>query len=76
MLLIVSITPLSAASAVPPCLIAKRGGKRKSVVPKADAPEPKVKVARISNASESALVVQMSETPVAEDEIVPKPWRA
>jgi len=40
-----------------------------------DTPEPKVKVARISNAPESARgsVVQMSGTPVAEDELVPEP---
>ena len=44
---------------------AKRGRKRKSVALEADAPEP----ARAS-------VVQMSGTPVAEDEIVPGPWRA
>ena len=56
----------------------KRGRKRKKAVAEADAPEPKVKVVRISNALESArgLVVQMSETPVAEDEFVPEPWRA
>jgi hypothetical protein len=57
---------------------AKRGRKRKKAVPEADAPKPKVKVARISNVPESARgsVVQMSGTPVAEDELVPEPWRA
>ena len=47
----------------------KRGRKRKSAVPEADAPEPKVKVARISNAPESARgsVVQMSGTQVTPD---------
>ncbi|MCJ1363236.1 hypothetical protein MMC16_002343 [Acarospora aff. strigata] len=57
---------------------ANRGRKRKSTVPEADAPEPKVKVARISNAPESARgsVVQMSGTLVVEDEIVPDPLRA
>jgi len=48
----------------PPRTKAKRGRKRKSAVPEADAPEPKVKVARISNAPESARgsVAQMSGT--------------
>jgi hypothetical protein len=53
----------------------KRGRKRKTVVPEADPPEPKVKVVRISNAPEPARgsVVQMSGTPVAEDELVLEP---
>ena len=41
-----------------------RGQKRKSAALEADAPEPNAKA------------VQMSGTPVAEDEIVPEPWRA
>ena len=59
---------------------AKRSRKRKSAVLEADAPEPKVKVARMSKApapeTARASVVQMSGTPVAEDEIMPEPWRA
>ena len=59
---------------------ANRGRKRKSAAPEADAPEPKVKVARMSKApapeTARASVVQMSGTPVAEDEIMPEPWRA
>jgi len=57
---------------------AKRGRKRKKAVLEADAPELKAKIARISNAAESARgsVVQMSGTPVAEDELVPEPRRA
>jgi hypothetical protein len=42
----------------------KRGRKRKMATPEADAPEPNAKV------------VRMSRTPVAEDEIVLKLWRA
>ena len=47
-------------------------------MPEADAPEPKVKVARINNAPESSRgsVVQISGTLVVEDEIVPNPLRA
>jgi hypothetical protein len=48
---------------------AKRGRKRKSGVLEAEAPEPNAKVVRTS-------VVQMSGTLLAEDEIVPEPWRA
>lgn len=55
---------------------AKRGRKRKSVALEAEAPEPIAKVARTSKAPARASVVQMSETLVAEDEIVPGPWRA
>ena len=54
----------------------KRGRKRKSVALEAVAPEPIAKVARTSKAPARASVVQMSGTPVAEDEIVPGPWRA
>jgi hypothetical protein len=68
----------------------KRGRKRKRVTPeadasepetdasapKADAPEPNAKVVRMSEAPARASVVQMSGTPVGEDEIVPEPWRA
>jgi hypothetical protein len=45
--------------------------------PKAEAPEPKAKVARICKAPvpARASVVPMSGTQVA-DEIVPEPWRA
>jgi len=44
----------------------------------ADAPEPNAKVARMSGmpTQTRASVVQMSGTPVAEDEIVPESWRA
>jgi hypothetical protein len=42
----------------------KRGRKRKSAALEADAPEPNAKM------------VRMSGIPVAEDEIVPEPWRA
>jgi len=47
----------------------KRGRKCKSAMPEADTPEPKVKVARISNAPESARasVEQMSGTQVTPD---------
>jgi hypothetical protein len=55
---------------------AKRGRKRKSVALEAEAPEPIAKVARTSKAPARASVVQMSGTPVAEDEILPGPWRA
>jgi len=57
---------------------AKRSRKRKSVVLEAEAPEPNAKVARMSKAPgpARASVVQMSGTPVAEDEVVPEPWRA
>jgi hypothetical protein len=50
---------------------ARRGRKRKSATQ--DPPEPSSKVAR---ATVTASVVQMSGTPIAEDEIVPEPWRA
>lgn len=51
----------------------RRGRKRKSVA--AETPEPRAKVARLSKApaSAGALVVQMSRTLVAEDEIVSEP---
>jgi hypothetical protein len=57
---------------------ANGGGKRKSAAPEAETPEPNAKVARMSKAPAPARasVVQMSGTPVAEDEIVPEPWRA
>ena len=59
---------------------AKRGRKCKSVVLEAEAPELNIKVAQMSKApvpeTARASVVQMSGTPVAEDEIVPEPWRA
>ncbi|SLM36123.1 hypothetical protein LPUS_05564 [Lasallia pustulata] len=56
----------------------KRGRKRKSAALEADTPEPNAKVVRMSEAPAPtrASVVQMSGTPVAEDEIVPEPWRA
>jgi hypothetical protein len=56
----------------------KRGRKRKSDALRADAPEPNAKVARMSEVPVPvrASVVQMSGTPVAEDKIVPEPWRA
>jgi FtsZ-interacting cell division protein YlmF len=50
---------------------ARRGRKRKSATQ--EPPEPSSKVAR---ATVTASVVQMSGTPIAEDEIVPEPWRA
>jgi hypothetical protein len=50
---------------------ARRSRKRKSAAQ--DPPEPSNKVAR---APVTASVVQMSGTPIAEDEIVPEPWRA
>jgi hypothetical protein len=54
---------------------AKRGRKRKSVTLEAEAPEPKApepiaKVARTSKVPARALVVQISGTPVAENEIL------
>jgi hypothetical protein len=59
---------------------AKRGRKRKSAVLEAEAPDPIIKVARMSNlptpGTARASVVQMSGAPVAEDEIVLEPWRA
>jgi hypothetical protein len=67
---------------------AKRGRKRKIAVLEAEADaetdaealEPNAEVARMINApapaSARASVVQMSGTQVAEDEIVPEPWRA
>jgi hypothetical protein len=57
---------------------ANRGRKRKSAVLEAEAPEPKAKVARISKAPApaGASVAQTSGTQVAEDEVVPEPWRA
>jgi hypothetical protein len=58
----------------------KRGRKRKSDLPEADAPEPSIKMARMSEAllpeSARALVVQTTRTPAVEDDIVRKPWRA
>jgi hypothetical protein len=59
----------------------RRGRKRKSATPEAEEAtavkaKPNAKVARMSKASARASVVQMSGTPVAEDEIVPGPWRA
>jgi hypothetical protein len=55
---------------------AKRGRKRKSA--ELEAPEPNNTKARMSNAPKaaSALVMQASRTQIAEDEIVPEPWRA
>jgi hypothetical protein len=50
---------------------ARRSRKRKSATQ--EPPEPSSKVAR---ATVTASVVQMSGTPIAEDEIVPEPWRA
>lgn len=57
---------------------ANGGRKRKSAAPEAEAPGRNAKVARMSKAPAPARasVVQMSGTPVAEDEIVPEPWRA
>ncbi|TVY18694.1 hypothetical protein LARI1_G006120 [Lachnellula arida] len=56
----------------------KRVRKRKSTVLEAEAeeaeepePEPKTKMARTNKAPASSM-----QTPIAEDEIVPKPWRA
>jgi hypothetical protein len=56
----------------------KYSRKRKSAILEADTPEPNTKVVRMSKAPAPARasVVQMSRTPVAEDEIVPEPWRA
>jgi len=56
----------------------KRGRKRKSAALEADVPEPNAKVVRMSEAPPPARasVVQMNGTLVAEDEIVPEPWRA
>ncbi|PQE06391.1 hypothetical protein CJF32_00002084 [Rutstroemia sp. NJR-2017a WRK4] len=52
---------------------AKRGRKRKSALPEADAPEPNIKVARISKAplleTARASVVQMTGAPAADDDI-------
>jgi len=55
-----------------------RGRKHKSAALEADAPEPNAKVLRMSEAPAPARasVVRISGTPVAEDEIVPEPWRA
>jgi len=50
---------------------ARRSRKRKSAAQ--DPPEPSNRVAR---APVTASAVQMSGTPIAEDEIVPAPWRA
>jgi hypothetical protein len=59
---------------------ANGGRKRKSTAPEAEAPGRNAKVARMSKAPAPAparaSVVQMSGTPVAEDEIVPELWRA
>jgi hypothetical protein len=58
----------------------KRGRKRKSDLLEADVPEPSIKVARMSEAllleTARASMVQTTRTPVTEDDIVPKPWRA
>jgi hypothetical protein len=58
----------------------RRHGETGSEVLEAEAPEPNIKVARMSKAPAPerarASVVQMSGTPVAEYEIVPEPWRA
>jgi hypothetical protein len=55
-------------------------GKGKSAMLEAEPPEPNIKVARTGPApapeTARASVVQMSGTLVAEDEIVPEPWRA
>ena len=55
---------------------ARRGRKRKSAA--LDAPAPANKKARISNAPKPASILmrQASRTRIAEDEIVPEPWRA
>ena len=59
----------------------KRGRKRKSTVLEAEAaaeepdPEPNAKMARTSKAPAPSRASVM-QTPIAEDEIVPKPWRA
>jgi hypothetical protein len=62
----------------------KRGRKRKSAVLKAEAeaeepeepePEPKTKMARTNKAPAPSRASVM-QTPIAEDEIVPEPWRA
>jgi hypothetical protein len=55
---------------------ARRGRKRKSAA--LDVPAPANKKARTSNAPKSAstLMRQASRTQIAEDEIVPEPWRA
>lgn len=52
---------------------ARRGRKRKSA-----APELSNKMTRVGKVPSPARasVVQMSRTPIAEDEIVPKSWRA
>jgi hypothetical protein len=59
---------------------AKRGRKWKSALPEADAPEPNIKVARMSKAplpeTARASVVQITRAPAAEDDIVPESWRA
>ena len=55
---------------------ARRSRKRKSAAQ--EAPNPSNKVARVSNAPAPAIasVLQMSGTPIVEDEIVPELWRA
>jgi len=59
----------------------KRGRKRKSAVLEVEAeaeepePEPNAKMARTSKAPAPSRVSVM-QTPIAEDEIVPEPWRA
>lgn len=59
----------------------KRGWKCKSTVLEAEAvaeelePEPNPKMARTSKAPAPSRA-SVSETPIAEDEIVPEPWRA
>jgi hypothetical protein len=62
----------------------KRGRKRKSAVLEAEAeaeeaeepePEPKTKMARTNKAPAPSRASVM-QTPIAEDEIVPEPWRA
>jgi hypothetical protein len=57
----------------------KRGRKRQSTVLEAEAeepePEPNAKMARTSRAPAPSRASVM-QTPIAEDEIVPEPWRA
>jgi hypothetical protein len=55
----------------------KRGPKRKSTVLEAEEPEPEPnpKMARTSKAPALSRALVM-ETPIAEDKIVPEPWRA
>jgi hypothetical protein len=53
---------------------ARRGRKRKSAA--LDAPVPANKKARISNNAPKSVMRQASRTQIAEDDIVPEPWRA